>query len=377
MYRLTSLLVLLLLIACASPGYRPPSIDQSDVWNEYWRQNADRMEEFREDVRIIKDQLARVADLSWPLRLVAARYCDHTQASVEFGFYHASSRAWVDYEPYKQKVLNEEYGTTHQLPGLFVWHVIKDSPAQRAGIQVGDRIVAINGKSFKDTKGFERIIKNGLLYIWHGSYQSLSAKRHPPEVKLTIKRGNDTLVLTTHPKRMAKYRVILIGNEKPHAFTDGEAIYVTTGMLNFVKTDEELQFVIAHELVHDVEQHLESNKTNAILGTIAGAVLDALIYKKMGSRSRFENVGTEVGYYAYSKDFEREADYIAMYILAIAGIPTDNIADFWRRLSDEAGDSGLYSLTHPSYPERFVQVIATNKEIQEKRQRKVALYPSR
>lgn len=377
MYRFTSIFVLMLLIACATPGYRPPTIDQSDVWAEYWNQNAVRMEEFRKEVRVTKDQLARVADLSWPLRLIAARSCDYTQASVEFGFYHVSSRAWVGYEPYKQKVLNEEYDTLHQLPGLFVWHVIKGSPAKRAGIQVGDRITAINGRSFKDSEGFEKIIKNGLLYIWHGSYQSLAAKRHPPKVELTIKRGNDTLVLPINPTRTAKYRTLLIEDDRPHAFANGEASYITTGMLDFVKNDAELQFIIAHELVHNVEKHLESKKNNVFIGTLAGAVLDALVRKTTKTRSRFENVGAEVGYYAHSKDFEREADYIAMYILARAGIPTNNVADFWRRLSDESGDSGLYSITHPSYPERFVQVIATNKEIQEKRQKRVALYPNR
>ena len=379
MYKFVLISVLLLFVACATPGYRPPAIDQTDVWTEYWNQNVTRMAEFRKEVRVTKDRLARVADLSWPLRLVAGRSCDYSQASVEFGFYHVSSRAWVGYEPYKQKVLNEEYGTARQLSGLLVWHVIKDSPAQRADIQIGDRITAINGREIKDSKDFDRIIKNGLLYISHG-YGSIAAKRNPPDVKLTVVRGDDTLVLLVHPIRMAKYRTILIEDDRPHAFANGDASYVTTGMLDFVKNDAELQFIIAHELVHNVEKHLESKEANSVVGTIAGAVLDALIWKTTGRvRGGNENAqtGAEIGMYAYSKAFESEADYIAMYILARSGIPTDTIADFWRRLSDEAGDSGLYSITHPSYPERFVQVIATNKEIQEKRQKRVALYPNR
>lgn len=41
------------------------------------------------------------------------------------------------------------------------------------------------------------------------------------------------------------------------AYADGKAVYVTTGMLRFATTDLELQTVVAHELAHHTERHMD------------------------------------------------------------------------------------------------------------------------
>ncbi|MGH8120151.1 MAG: M48 family metalloprotease, partial [Gammaproteobacteria bacterium] len=68
---------------------------------------------------------------------------------------------------------------------------------------------------------------------------------------------------------------------------------------------------------------------------------------------------------AYSQEFEAEADYVALYIMARAGIPLENSADFWRRIStnDPEAITKYFLATHPSTPERFVAMEDTINEI--------------
>ena len=83
------------------------------------------------------------------------------------------------------------------------------------------------------------------------------------------------------------------------------------------------------------------------------------------------------GVYMYSKDFERESDYLAMYMLVNAGISTSKVADIWRRMSEKDGDSAIYSLTHPSYSERYLSLLSVDREIQEKRRAGLPLRPNK
>ena len=375
--------LVLVMFGCSSTSYKIPSVNQKDVWKEYINQNAKRMEEFRKTVRIYKDRVRKISDVSWPILAASERFCDSDQADANFGFVFVSEKSWTKYEPYEQMILNEEFGTGKKLEGMVVTYVIDGSPAQKAGIQIGDRIIALNGKRIKNGKDFKRIAENGLLYISHGGGAYLlnkitpRVKDNPPTVKLKIERGNDVLVLSIRPRRMAKYHPIIVSSKKPNAFANGRDIFVTTGMMDFVKNDEELQFIIAHEVAHNIERHIDKQKSNSLVGSLAGYALDVLAYNMTRTNPNLSSAGNTIGHYIYRKDFELEADYLSMYILAIAKIPTDNISNFWRRLSDVSGTTGIYSITHPSNPERFVRSIATNKEIKEKQAVGLPLKPNK
>ena len=74
-------------------------------------------------------------------------------------------------------------------------------------------------------------------------------------------------------------------------------------MLRFVDEDRELQFILAHELAHNIEGHINKMTNNSIIGTIldiaaAGAGID--------TSGSFGAMGAQM----YSQDFEREAEYV-------------------------------------------------------------------
>ena len=141
-------------------------------------------------------------------------------------------------------------------------------------------------------------------------------------------------------------------------------------MLRFIEEDKELQMVIAHELAHNIEGHIEKKGNNYLLGTIVDL---AAAGAGVNTRGTFGSLGAQM----YSQDFEREADYVGMYILANSGIEREGVANFWRRMSVENPRSISYASTHPSSSERWVNIEAVNKEIDKKIRDSEPLLPER
>ncbi len=245
-----------------------------------------------------------------------------------------------------------------------VLFTIKNSPSSIAGLKSGDIISEIsvsNGKWLNDD-----IFENN---------EKKNYSANPVTVKVLRNHEdnfeNKLLEFTIEPRKICDYGIVLAQNDSLNAFADGNNLYLTTGMLRFVDEDRELQFILAHELAHNIEGHIDKRVNNSILGTIidlaaAGAGID--------TRGSFGAMGAQM----YSQDFEREADYVGLYILAKSNIDSSNIENFWRKLAAENPGSTInYNSTHPTSSERWANIRATQKEIQYKIENSLALEPQR
>lgn len=172
------------------------------------------------------------------------------------------------------------------------------------------------------------------------------------------------------------YPAVLKESGPLNAWADGEKIHVTPAMMAFANSDDELAFVLAHEVAHNMMKHVDSTQTNALAGQIVGALLDGLAASQgFGTHGAFQSLGGSVGQLTYSQAFEREADYIGLYLLAHAGRNYRETSDYWRRLSMRDPDAIYVNTTHPSNPERFVRMEKTAAEIDGKKRQKLALLP--
>jgi predicted Zn-dependent protease len=79
----------------------------------------------------------------------------------------------------------------------------------------------------------------------------------------------------------------------------------------------------------------------------------------------------------YSKEFEAEADYVGLYLMARAGFAIEDTPNFWRRMAIAHPGSVKRGLaaSHPPTPERFLALEKTVEEIDAKRARSEALLP--
>jgi Zn-dependent protease with chaperone function len=160
--------------------------------------------------------------------------------------------------------------------------------------------------------------------------------------------------------------------DKPNAYTDGRDVYINTPMIRHAATDDELALVMAHEFSHIIMNHHAGIQQNMIMGAVLGAAVDAAL----GANNNGAGLGAQAAGESYSPSYEREADYVALYITARAGYDYAKSIDFWRRISLTLPDSIYFSSTHPTNPERYVVLKKAVAEINTKQKNHMALIPS-
>ncbi len=178
-------------------------------------------------------------------------------------------------------------------------------------------------------------------------------------------------------KSRCLFKFHLKEGKEVNAYADGNNIYVTPAMMNFAKTDEELATILGHEYAHNLMGHVDAQTKNALAGRLLGMTLDILASAGgVGTGSIFSDAGAHIGGLSYSQDFENEADYIGLYIMANSGFDIETSANIWRRFSIKDNGQGIYtSTTHPTNPHRFLALTKAMEEIKRKKQQQKALIP--
>lgn len=143
-------------------------------------------------------------------------------------------------------------------------------------------------------------------------------------------------------------------------------IVINRGVVEYATNEEEVMVVIAHEIGHQAANHLVASQRNQAIGAVAGAVLLGVLGAALSrgsygggqlTRSAAEagaNVGGAIGRISYSKEQEREADYLAAVILYRSGVDLDKARGFLVTLARASGrkETGMLD-THPAGPERL------------------------
>ncbi len=133
-----------------------------------------------------------------------------------------------------------------------------------------------------------------------------------------------------------KWVVRVLDTETPtmNAFVmGGKYIYVFTGLLSGVTSDDELAFILSHEIGHSVLKHnlrreKDATTTLANLADLIGAIAGEKHAKNLGVVTGALRAG-------YSQADEEEADAIAVVITRHAGFDPLRGLDFFTRLARE------------------------------------------
>jgi len=306
--------------------------------------------------KVYLQRQSHLQDLAWRLRVHGLKLCpEHRVRSLGWTWKDTSVMDKEDRE-----LFAGIYGTA---PGVVVTHVIPEGPAALAGLQRGDIIRSVNGRTIPKSGGGEVLV---------AVLAELLNPQATASLRLGVWRSEREKALEITPHLTCSYPVILVREDELNAAADGHAVYLTAGMYRFAESDAELMTVIAHEFAHNSEGHIEKRTGNYLLGSLFDIIAAGYGVNTQGT---FGNLGASL----YSKDFEREADYVGMYYLANAGVDTSVANAFWRRMAIEHPD-GIrehYSSSHPSTAERWANLKATHEEIQQKLVSEAALLPER
>ncbi len=147
------------------------------------------------------------------------------------------------------------------------------------------------------------------------------------------------------------YRFYVVADRNINAFsTMGGFVYVTTGMLANIRSEEQLAGVLSHEIAHitarhSIEQMRQAALTQGLLRAIGQD--DNLIV----------NIGATLFERRHSRNDEYEADDIGLRNLVRAGYPANGLPDFLRGLQSSRNPEFLS--THPSSPSRVARLEET------------------
>jgi predicted Zn-dependent protease len=303
-------------------------------------------EQLKEQQLAIQSQLEqqrRLNDVAFPLLQAAVPLC-HDAVTTRIGVTVGNRGTFLD--DFVRAAEASGFSDT-----LAVTGVAKGSAAARAGLAVGDRILSASGVPI--TPGASAA-QSFLSLVTDGS----------PNIRLKTRRDSAERTVVVGRDTVCNYGVAVVKDDQLNAFADGKNVYVTSTMLRFAASDDELATVVGHEIAHNAMHHVDAKKTNAVLGGIFGALLDiAAARNGINTGGQYTNQFAALGATVFSQDFEREADYVGLYILAAARRPTQSAANFWRRMAAESPNSIKFASTHPTTAERFVRLEQWQGEI--------------
>jgi hypothetical protein len=346
--------------AACGPQLRQPGVPEAAVAEERQAQQELAISLFLERVKRLSAVASRV-------RVHNAELCEKN-VTPEFGLLIVTPRAFEEeFHDAARKVLwpGDEVKIVALADGL---------PAAQAGLQVGDVIVEIKDAPIQEVR--ER-----------GEHEQVSLMKavdywEKRELPLVVKRGEETLDVTLTGVDACKYPVALVSSDAVNAFADGRNVGITSGMIRFVESDDELALVVGHELAHNMLGHLNRRQVNTVAGTILGVLVDiGAAAVGVGTGGMGTRMGSQAGALVFSKQFESESDYLGTYMAARGGYDIAGAPMFWRRMAVEhpssIGSGGSMLATHPTTPERATALEQTIAEIASKRAEGRPLVPER
>jgi hypothetical protein len=273
----------------------------------------------------------RAEDRLWhvvfPLSVAAADHCVFQQEAT-YGFF------------LEESVISSEEEGPSPPAAVQVRYVYPQLPAGKAGMAVGDRIVAINGDPLPSVQA-----EKTMEYM-----RKLTQARIQP-LTLTVQRGPTVRDIHLWAVPSCRVQVKLVDNPVVNAVTNGPHIIVTTGLLAILHSPDELAWVLAHEFGHVAYDH--SGRTTLQL------TLDRFLAANAGvppqGVARIE--------------FERQADRFAAALVMRAGFDLRKARDLLERMQRVEPDQATvgFALSHPSSRERIEAIDGMIPELERQR----------
>tara|TARA_B100001175_G_scaffold303012_1_gene297614 strand:- start:198 stop:1205 length:1008 start_codon:yes stop_codon:yes gene_type:complete len=297
-HRVITLLFLLFLVSCASiSSYSPIN-----------KEGFEEKKEIQEQSKFLVSSMAKASrklhDIAWPIMISNIDACQNSRINA-FGLMVAhtedlpkSLRPFF-YAASPNTFLNN---INSDLP--MIVSIAKNSPADRANIMEGDLIISINNSivSYKNYRSLlEDAAKKGSLII-------------------KIKRLEEEILYQLVSESICGYPVQAMISPIPNAYADGSKIYITIATLDFVKDDQEIAFLIGHELAHNI-YHYKGDSLFESQG-------NPIAIKEKPSLQKITDL-----LILQTEEKETEADLYGVEFAIKAGIAQDKVANYFRRLT--------------------------------------------
>jgi hypothetical protein len=256
-------------------------------------------------------QADRLWHIVFPLSVAAAETCVFKREET-YGFFLAQEPTEVE--------------RAQPPPNAVVRFVHPQLPAGKAGMAIGDAIIAINGDPVTSTR--VETVSNQIQRLTRAKIQPLTLK---------LRQGTSERAVNLWSVPSCRMNVGLIPSPVINAFSNGSDIVLTTGLLGFVRSPDQLAWVIAHEVGHHVLEHAESARLQIMLNRFLGSTVGE---KPVDIRQI---------------DLERQADVFAADLMTRAGFDLRQVPRLlgWMQVLQAPTAENNLNRSHPTTQERL------------------------
>jgi len=173
-------------------------------------------------------------------------------------------------------------------------------------------------------------------------------------------------ILKTMPTQPFTYRFFVLRQPVFNAFAGPAAhIFINSGLMAAMESEDELAGILAHEIVHAMARHIsqkidQSSKMNLALigGLIAGVFLGMAGGGELGSAVATSAMAAgQSASLAYSRQDEMQADELGIQYLCAAGYSGVGLLTVLKKIRDTqlfgSSDIPSYLMTHPAVDDRI------------------------
>jgi len=352
--RASAIVAALLLSACATQAPRQPSgggpaVVERPADAPGLNPRMAAAAETLTKMAALQDRLYRVAA---PILIQNAELCKG-QARNLLGF--TAKNRW-SYPGEYNEAAHVAFGMDEHLQ---VTSVLAGSGAARAGLQVNDVLLAAAGKPLPT--GENALNQAGATF---GKIIATQAS-----LPMTIERRHKEREIAIPVTRACAFAIELGNADNVNAYADGSRVLVTRGLIAFTRDDDELAFVLARTMAHNLLNHPVIQRNQATIGSI----VDNL-------RSIAPDTSLLIGsggIKAMPADADAAADRLGIYLAARAGYDTSDASAFWKRLAEAHPATVLngFSANHPALAPRLAAIDKANAEVKAKKAGKKPLVP--
>ena len=373
------------LAACATPSTSFPVIPEAQV-------QAAALIDQRASVEARLDRLARVQAIAWPLLVENVGLC-HERRADRFGISIGNDRT---IRSLADGFTLEQVNALGYDASPVVLNVSAGSPAALAGIVRGSVPVRVGGT---EINGEMKALNGALADFTELREKAKEADRSDAEgaselpVLPVVFRQPDGSELEADlaPETVCSIPINVSERDAVNANTGGTSVNMFRGLLTYMQNDDDVAIVVAHEIGHVIGRHVPKSRRNTYTsGMVVWGVplaLGASIFDGFfgSALERWAGVETPPGQAGMTRvlngvlgtrSFEREADYIGMYVAARGGVDISNAENVFAAFSKLSPTSTYGVRTHPTTPERQLAIKAAREEIEAKRAAGELLIPN-
>ena len=288
----------------------------------------------------LQDRLYRVAA---PLLINNAELCKDKARSL-LGF---TAKNRYSYPGEYNEAAHVAFGMDEHLQ---VTGVLAGSGAAQAGLRRGDRLMTAGAKALPSGANASTLAG--------GVFGPLLAAN--PSLPMGVERDGKDRQLTIPVTRACGFGIELGNADNVNSYADGSRVMVTRGMIGFAQNDDELAYLLAKGMAHNMLGHAAAQRNT---GTIT-SIVDNLAAVKPDTSMLIGSGGIK----AMPSDLDVAADRLAVYLVARAGYNVDGIAPFWKRLAATHPATVLngYVANHPATAARIAAIEKTVAEVKAK-----------